>query len=469
MVKILFLRHGIAEDRDLGKADELRELTEAGIRELTDNVRFLKLYLTNDQVRLISSNLQRSISTARILTEAGLGESQAMSFVQTGNFGTLKRLIKANPQTIHIIVGHSPFLEEWIFALTDQAVQMEKASCVQVEITDEIEFTGFVTWYLPINKFKRLIQLGSYQTIVDQLATDIETIIEKYQLIILENRVVYLKQPEEIEAVHKLRVKIRQFRSLVSFFKPLLPKKKYRKIQEILRGLAQECAYLRELDVLTLEWLEHHTEFEAAGLSGEVFLEVLKKERQTEQERLVAFLEKPGFAKALNQVKDLLNEGLDLNKAKELKLTDMVAVTLNKWHDEIKAGYDAINVNDLAIIHALRIKAKKMRYIMEVFELDVAPGWKAMYKEIKRWQEVLGNITDANRNSEAVLEIAKKFPDRPIQEELAVFKMIEKKAADRLYQEFFGQTKSEVTEVTEATEVIEAMAPVGPVVSEEKA
>ena len=445
-MKILFLRHGIAEDRDLEKADELRELTPEGIRELEENARFLKMYLTNDLVRLITSPLQRAVDTARILTEAGFKEGQTMNFVATGNFGVLKRLVKADPETTLLIVGHSPYLEEWIFAITKQSIQMEKAACAQVEITDEAEFAGFVTWYLPITKYKRLIRLGSYKAMTDQLGGDIAAIIEKYHLVILENREVYLKEPAEIESVHKLRVKIRQFRSLVSFFKPLLSKSKYQTIQQILREMAQQCAYLRELDVLIKEWGSRRAEFKQAGLSGDTFFQILKTERQTEQDRLFAKLEKPEFAKDLNAAIDLLYQGIDLNKAKHLKLSEMVETTLNKWHDEIKAEYSAICVNDLSIIHALRIKAKKMRYIMEVFELDLAQGSKEMYKEIKRWQEVLGNITDANRNSEAVMEIAEKFPDTLIQEELKVFKAVEKKEADLLYQEFFGLGKQEATD-----------------------
>lgn len=450
-MKILFLRHGIAEDRDLGKADELRELTSQGIIELEENVDFLKQYLRDESIRLISSNLRRSIGTAEILTEAGFGNAQTMDFVSTGNFGALKRLVKANPLTTLLIVGHSPFLEEWIFAITNQWIEMKKAACAQVEITDEIGFTGFVTWYLPIDKYNRLIQLGSYQETVNKLADDIAEIIEKFHTLILENREGYLKQPAEIESVHKLRVKIRQFRSLVSFFKPLMSKKKQREIQAVLRDMAQECAYLRELDVLIKEWIAHQADFIEAGLTGQDFLAILNQERQAEQDRLVRFLEKPEFARALDRVQDNLVAAIDPAKSEFLKLKDMVETTLTGWHEEIKAGYDAIDANDLAVIHALRIKAKKMRYIMEVFELDRASDSKTMYKEIKRWQEVLGDITDANRNSAAVMEIAGKYKDAPIQAELNLFQSLEVQQADLLFTEFFkpAKTGSHIDETTE--------------------
>lgn len=442
-MKILMIRHGQAEDRDLGKADELRELTQEGIEELENNAGYLALYLRDESVRLIASPLRRSLMTAEILTRAGLGEARAMDFVATGNFGTLKRMVKASPETTHVIVGHSPHLEDWIFAITNQWLEMKKGACALIEISDETDFTGFVTWYLPIHKYNRLIKLGSFRRLIEELAADIEAIIEKYHQVILDHREDYLKEPAEIESVHKLRVKIRQFRSLVSFFKPLMPRKRYRQIQDILREMAQECAYLRELDVLMKEWLSLKPEFLKAGLTGESFLEIMREERGKEQDRLFAFLEKPDFAKDLAKAAAMLRNSIDAEESPYLKLADMVEDTLDIWHDEIKAEYDAIEVNNLEIIHALRIRAKKMRYIMEVFELDEAAGSKAMYKEIKRWQEVLGNITDANRNSEAVMEIAGLYPEAPIQAELELFKAIQAREADLLYEEFFGTLKSD--------------------------
>lgn len=452
-MKILFLRHGIAEDRDLEKSDELRELTTQGINELRANVDFLQVYLRDESIRLVSSYLKRSIQTAQILTQAGFGEGQAMDFVSTGNFGTLKRLVKANPQTTLLVVGHSPYLEEWIFAITNQWIEMEKASCAQVELTDETGFTGFVTWYLPIHKYNRLIQLGSFEETVTKLADDIGAIIEKYHGSILEHRESYLREPAEIESVHKLRVKIRQFRSLVSFFKPLMKKKPHLKIQAALKAMAQECAYLRELDVLAEEWINHTNDFIEAGLTGQHFLKILRQERQAEAGRLYQVLEKPDFAQRLDQIAADLIKAIDPNKSQYLKLTDLVEATLDQWYDEIKERYEAIDKNDLAIIHALRIRAKKLRYVMEVFDLNEASGTKAMYKEIKKWQEVLGNITDANRNSAAVMEIASKYKDEPIQAELAIFNAIENMLGEVLYTEFFKGAKTKPIESNEAEDV----------------
>ena len=74
---------------------------------------------------------------------------------------------------------------------------------------------------------------------------------------------------------------------------------------------------------------------------------------------------------------------------------------------------------------------------MEIFGLSEVQPIKDHYKDIKRWQETLGELTDANRNSEAVREISAKFPGRPIVQEIEIFTRIQEKRAEELFEEFF--------------------------------
>lgn len=218
----------------------------------------------------------------------------------------------------------------------------------------------------------------------------------------------------------------------------------------MLRAMAQECAYLRELDVLLEEWQSRREDFLVANLTGEHFQKILQDERKVEQDRLYEVLEKPAFASELTTVEEMLFAAIDTTDTLYLDLDELVRDTLNEWHDQIKAGYEAIDANDLATIHALRIRAKKMRYVMEVFGLNEVEETKEMHREIKRWQEVLGNITDANRNTAAVMEIAEKYPDAPIEEELTVFRKVQEEASHALYEEFFGVGRAEPEEVPTA-------------------
>lgn len=451
-MKFILLRHGIAEDVDLAKEDALRQLTEKGRQELYDNAGALVAYLRGQSVRLITSPLVRAKETAEILTELGLPPAREMNFVATGHLPTLKRILREELSSVTVIVGHNPFLEQWTYALTDQYLVMRKASALEIEITDEEAFSGRVNWALPINRYDRLLSFDSYKLTLNQLEEDIHERLDEFHKVILHQREIFLREPEAIESVHKLRVKIRQFRSLISFLKPLMKKKAYRQDQDRLRYLIQRLAYLREVDVITKEWLRHKEAFIEAGLTGEEFLKVLTQERQEEQVRVYEFLEKPDFAQELNDIVNQVKEDIDVEKSSESNLPDMVVAMLNKWVDRFQRDYAAIDENDLETIHALRIRAKKLRYIMEIFGLNDHPDTQAEHKKIKGWQEKLGNITDANRNQEAVAEIAAKHPEAPLTEELALFNQIQVDWSEDLYEEYF-ETSEALGELPQAISV----------------
>lgn len=436
-MKVLLIRHGVAQDPISGQSDETRQLTRDGRQALLDQAVYLAIYLFQDDVRLISSPLIRAVQTAEILAAAGLGPIEIQDYVQSGDFETFRQEVLGSPDRTLVIVGHSPHLEDWIQRVTDQSFQLKKGSCVQLEIQDELEFKGYVEWCLRLKEFRKLMRLERSGEALSCFEHDIGLVIRRSVRTILEHREAFLKDPAEIESVHKLRVKIRQFRSLISFFKPLMSKKNQRRIQQLLRQMAGECAYLRELDVLMIEWRKHQESFDLAGESGDEFFEILKSERAAEQHRLFQSLEKPGFAEDLNRVEEQLKGAVRIKRAAHSSLDFMVRETLDRWIREIQGIYESINQNDLAAIHALRIKAKKIRYLMEIFGLSEVQPIKDHYKDIKRWQETLGELTDANRNSEAVREISAKFPGRPIVQEIEIFTRIQEKRAEELFQEFF--------------------------------
>lgn len=462
-MKLIFLRHGIAEDRALGKEDYIRDLTVEGIKELKRNAVFLGLYLKEVQPVILTSGLNRAVQTAEILNEYGEYKYIAVKdFLATGDFEELKNDIQTLGENCCVLVGHSPILDQWVYEITENAIEFKKAGACEVEITDAENFFGKVNWYLNINEYRRLIERENYSDSFENFKSEIHTKLDEYHNEILKFREIYLREPEEIESVHKLRVKVRQFRSLITLFKPLMKKRDYKAIQDELRGLAQECAYLRELDVLKKEWAVNITEFKEHGLSGEEFKAVLDIERDEEQEVLYSILEKPQYAQKLNEKLENIKSSINPLKTMYLSLDEMVDDVLNTWHDEIEEGYGKIDENDLTIIHALRIKAKKVRYVMEVFGKDKDPEHEKQYKEIKRWQEVLGDITDANRNSDAVLEIARKYPEREIKEEVDLFVEIQKRNADKLYEDFFnkhgnrnGSKSIETEKETDETNVTE--------------
>lgn len=436
-MKVLFIRHGKAEDRSDNKLDAERQLTAKGRQLLHEQASYLIDFLANQDVYFISSPLVRARQTAEIFTNCGLKQFQLKDYVASGCFKSLENDMANHNGEIIVVVGHSPTLEEWTYRLTGQWINLKKGSVVALEITDSATNTGKILWHYDLNEYSELTKLTENQESKLKLKKDIEALIRNYISLIKAQRDLYLEKPNETESVHKLRVKIRQFRSLVSFLKPLIHKRQQKEFQKDLKNMAQACAYLRELDVLIEQWQIYEQDFRQRGLTGQEFLRILRMERDSEAMRLIRLLENPQYIERLDQLEADLIHAIDVNGAPFKNLVDMVKLTLEKWHDEIKERYDAISENDLKVIHALRIRAKKARYVMEIFEMREDAEDKNIYQDIKTWQDILGNITDANRNPQAVSEIAARYSNSLIKEEIDLFSELENCRADCLYQEFF--------------------------------
>ena len=439
-MKVLFIRHGSAEDRSDDKPDAERQLTCKGSQLLYEQASYLIDFLANKDVYFISSPLVRARQTAEVFTNCGLKQFQLKDYVALGNFESLKIDIANHNGEIMVVVGHSPTLEEWTYGLTGQWVKLKKGSVVALEIRDSASNTGQILWRYDLKNYSELTKLTKKQDSKVNFREDIEALIRSYIALIKAQRALYLEKPNETESVHKLRIRIRQFRSLISFLKPLIHKNQQKEFQKNLKNLAQACAFLRELDVLIEQWQKYQQDFLQRGMTGQEFLRILKMERDLEAKRLVRLLEKPLYIESLGQLEASLLNAIDLNGSPFKNLDEMVKLTLEKWHDEIKEEYAAISENDLKVIHALRIRAKKARYVMEIFEMKEDAEGKKIHQDIKNWQDVLGNITDAKRNPQAASEIAARYSNSLIKEEIDLFSELENYRADGLYQEFFVQS-----------------------------
>ena len=188
-----------------------------------------------------------------------------------------------------------------------------------------------------------------------------------------------------------------------------MKKLRYREYQNQLRELAQQCAYLRELDVLKKDWASHYDEFSRNGLTGENFMKILETERSAEQGVLFSILEHPEYARRLNEIFEGIKSAIDLEKGKYLSLDEMVDDVLDAWHDEIEIGYDAIDENNSD--HPCLADQSQENALCHG---SLWQGQGTIPCSPIQGDQTLagspGDITDANRNSEAVNEIRPNHP-----------------------------------------------------------
>lgn len=438
-MNLLLIRHGIAESRENNKPDKERQLTDKGRRQLSRHARYLVDFLADKTVQLISSPLVRSQQTAEVFTEKGLGQYIVKDFAATGNFKELEDEVKKKNAEIMVVVGHSPHLEEWTYRLTGHWLKLKKGAVISIEILDFQEITGKILWSYPLKQYNEMKNITENQDSKTEFRQDIEEKINDYLSMIKKHRVKYLENPDQIETIHGLRVKIRQFRSFVSVIKPLMSRADQKKVQKILRGLARNYAYLRELDVLIETWQGYESEFIEYGLTGQEFLKVLKMERQVEAARLVEVLDGPEFLKTLGRLQEKLKKAIKVKHATYKSLDDMVKEMLEQWHTKLKNHYDAISTHEPKVIHALRIQAKKIRYLMDTFKLKEDAVECEIHEDLKNWQDVLGKITDANRNIRVVEELAAKHSNQAIENEIDLFVALEHRRGEHYYEKFFAK------------------------------
>jgi phosphohistidine phosphatase len=149
-MRLYFLRHGIAEDREIGETDFDRKLTPEGIEEMRRSAVGMKaLGLKFDAV--LSSPLVRARETAEIVGEAlGLEVRLEEALASGAGMQDFARAVKGQPDKAHLLlVGHEPDFSETISALIGGGlVRMKKGALACVDARRMAPDEGELRWLL---------------------------------------------------------------------------------------------------------------------------------------------------------------------------------------------------------------------------------------------------------------------------------------------------------------------------------
>lgn len=235
-------------------------------------------------------------------------------------------------------------------------------------------------------------------------------------------QVKYLNQPEDPENIHQTRVKTRHLRSLLSFFKPLLDEDRYGDVTDILRRFAGGFGYLRELDVLAMGWQEIIRSYPDQLGEAEQLNKRLAAERDKEQaavyKQLAAGVTTPG----LLRVWAWLLEGFwDENGEAGQPLRLYMEQRLWKWLKRLDKGSKSTDYTNRQSIHALRIQAKKLRYVLQSLEPVLKKRYRRLLPVLKTAQDQLGLICDAHRNVAIIQELNKGRKNNALQYESGIY------------------------------------------------
>ncbi len=205
----------------------------------------------------------------------------------------------------------------------------------------------------------------------------------------------------DIEDLHQMRVAVRRMRATLKAARPLLDSNWADDLRAELGWLGGALGPVRDLDVLLLRLHREIASLPAAEeAAGEVLLDALERERTTARSAMLAALTAPRFFTVLERLADTVRRPLPTPgpaEAQQPALVDLVRAEARKLRRAVeRAGDDPPN----EVLHALRIRSKRVRYTGEL----VAPSLRGTPtgKTVKRLlsataalQEVLGDHQDA--------------------------------------------------------------------------
>lgn len=193
------------------------------------------------------------------------------------------------------------------------------------------------------------------------------------------------------EDVHQLRVGARRALAALRVYREVFPKKRARRLRRWLRRIRRAAEAARDADVL-----RQRLDSCAASVGPEV-LDLLRQRREEAQAPLVAeYGRLCGGQRLTRRVKRLIDR-LRQDRGGRLgrqRLCRFAPPRLRDAADRFfgAAGFDR---SDTAALHRLRIRAKKLRYQMELFT-PVLPGkrGKRLRRQLADVQERLGRMND---------------------------------------------------------------------------
>lgn len=206
---------------------------------------------------------------------------------------------------------------------------------------------------------------------------------------------------EDIEDLHQMRVAVRRMRATLKAARPLLNPVWADDLRAELGWLGGALGPVRDLDVLLLRLhLEIASLPEGEALAGEVLLESLERERVTARAAMLEALTAPRYFALLERLAETVSVPLPTpypGEAPQPALVDLVRAEARKLRRAVeRAGADPAD----EVLHALRIRGKRVRYTGELVapSLRGTPAGKAVKRLLSATtalQEVLGDHQDA--------------------------------------------------------------------------
>ena len=209
-----------------------------------------------------------------------------------------------------------------------------------------------------------------------------------------------IRRDLDSEFLHDFRVAIRRTRSALTQIREVYPALDVERFNEEFRWLFTETGPKRDLDVYLLK-MEVYKE----GLAGEIradldpLQEFLQRQQKLAQDRLVAILDSERYRRLVEEWRAFLTEdpaGSLLARNAERPARELASERIWRVYRRMAKRGRAIGADTpAAALHDVRIRGKKLRYLLEFFRsLYPEQAVGQLVAELKRLQDNLGDFND---------------------------------------------------------------------------
>lgn len=196
------------------------------------------------------------------------------------------------------------------------------------------------------------------------------------------------RSDDDAEHVHRLRIAARRAVEAIRVFSGLMEEADAETMRDRLRRIRLAADEARNWDVLAQR-------FSQGGDAAALLLEAIRVRRRDAQGPILAahetFVAEDIEARFEEQVRKVASHVFGEGKRRFARQAPAyLAPVVKKFFRAAKA-----DLSDDAAMHALRIRAKKLRYTMEILAPAFGTGFrKKLYARVSLFQELLGAIND---------------------------------------------------------------------------
>jgi CHAD domain-containing protein len=213
----------------------------------------------------------------------------------------------------------------------------------------------------------------------------------------------------DTEFLHDFRVAIRRSRSTLKLSGDVLASGPAEQLSLDLKWLGDLTSPTRDLDVYILGLPDMADGLQSAAPADlDPFRDYLLSRRRTEFRLLVRALRSARFRRALDHWRALGLETEPSNPGKLTSAGELAADRLSRAHRRVTKRGSAIGADSAPEeLHDLRKRCKELRYLLEIFRpLHDPATHRAVLRDLKALQEVLGEFQDSEVQGLAVREFA---------------------------------------------------------------